>query len=120
MELIGILKITAKQAPIPTIIALIIYFVFPAIIETKPNETVLIVVAMLVFFISLALLAYSAYNKDNKSSSISNNSIANVEAGSGDVFIGTKGVDGIGNKIEKNTIEAASSSSGDIFIGTKK
>lgn len=119
MDFIEVLKITAKSAPIPTIITLIIYFVFPAIIETSPSDVVLIVVAVLVFLITLALLASSAYKKEKKNSYISDNSITNVEAENGDVFVGFKG-ENIGTSIENNTIEATSSKSGDVFIGIKK
>lgn len=121
MEPMEILKITAKSAPIPTVVAIIIYFIYPKIIDSNPSETVLILIALLTFLVLLALLAYAACKKEvTKSQSLSGNSIANVKTDSGDVFIGNKGTSVENEKVNDNKIDDVSSGSGDVFIGQKK
>lgn len=123
MTPMNILNITAKSAPIPTIAAIIIYFVYPHLIESNPSETVLILISVLTFLFLLALLAYGAYKKENQSfsTSMSDNSIIDAKVEEGDIFIGAKG--GVNSKDEilnNNKIEAVTSKTGDVFIGTKK
>lgn len=123
MEPMEILKITAKSAPIPTVVAIIIYFIYPKIIDSNPSETVLILIALLTFLVLLALLAYAAFRKEvtkSQPQSLSGNSIANVKTDSGDVFIGNKGTSVENEKVNNNKIDDVSSGTGDVFIGQKK
>ena len=121
MEPLDILKITAKSAPIPTVVAVIILTIYPKIIDSNPSETVLILISLFTFFVLLALLTFNAYKKEtSKKPSIIGNSISKVETVTGDVFIGNKGDIVNNDKITDNAIDDATSNKGDIFIGQKK
>ncbi len=125
MDLLNILKITAKSSPIPTIVAVIVYMVYPKVIESSPSDTVLMFVSGLIFLVILSLLVYGSYKKeinvDIPDQEASGNEIKDVETENGDVFIGEKG-DGNSNfnDVSDNSIENASTKTGDIFIGRKK
>lgn len=122
MEPLEILKITAKSSPTPTVVALIVYLIYPQIIGKSSSETVLIVISLLTFLTLLALLSYSAYKKEkHKTNTLSGNSINDVETVSGDVFIGNKNYQPVDSEsISGNTIEDVKTQSGDVFIGQKK
>jgi hypothetical protein len=116
-----ILKITAKSAPIPTVVAIIIYVIYPKIIDSNPSETVLILTALLTFLVLLALLAFAAFKKEvSKSQTLSGNAISNIKTDTGDVFIGNKTTFVENEQINDNKIDDVSSGSGDVFIGQKK
>lgn len=123
MDLLNILKITAKSAPVPTIVAVIVYMIYPKIIASNPSDTVLMLVSGLVFLVILSLLVYGSYKKeitvDAPDTKATGNKFKNIETEDGDVFIGEKG-GGDFNDVSDNSIEGASTKSGDIFIGKKK
>lgn len=120
MDIIKILKITAKSAPIPTLAAVIAYIVLPKLIEKEISTISLIVISILTFLIVFSLLFYgiaSSKSQKNANNTISNNEASELETKAGDIFIGDKKAS-TGN-ISKNKIKKAKTNNGDIFIGRK-
>lgn len=116
-----ILKITAKSAPIPTIAAGIAYTVLPKLIERDLSTSSLIIISLLIFFIIFSILFYGIASKESKNrvgDVISENEAKELEAETGDIFIGDKS-SSLGD-ISKNKITKAKTGEGDIFIGRKR
>ena len=125
MQIFNLFKITAKSAPIPTLITAITYTLYPKILESEADPTLRIFISTLIFLVSISILIYSSQtNRSNGKPPIetaSKNRITKAKTRKGDIFIGRKGVeDRKLTHTEKNTIKNASSEEGDIFIGTKK
>ena len=121
MEPVDILKITAKSAPIPTLAAILVYIIFPKVIESNSSQAVLILVSTLTFLVILAMFIYSSLRSAKKSkTSFSGNSISNIKTGDGDVFIGDKKGNNEKSDFSENKIDQVTAESGDVFIGTKK
>jgi len=124
MDVIPILKETAKKAPIPTVVSIVIYGIFSRIIDIGVGEDLLALIVVLTFLILLIMMFLFGSRERgqdlNENNSISENTIEEVSISEGDVFIGKK-IHGKPEKanVTRNRISNASAKSGDVFIGEK-
>ncbi|WP_299197170.1 hypothetical protein [uncultured Amphritea sp.] len=109
-------KIAVKSSPIATIATGLMYFLFLEILGKEIGDNTLIVLAVLTFLFSIALLVFIGNKRKSYMPKVQGG-ISKVVVGDGDVFVGSKG----GSVSEvKGKINDVKVNSGDVFVGNKE